>query len=56
MADCRADDTAGQARRAAAFGECTRGAKRYFFTCCGPVAIAQGPAAEEHGRHPVLPS
>ena len=31
MADCRADDTAGQTRRAAAFGECTRGAERIFY-------------------------
>ena len=44
MADCRADNTAGQTRRAAAFGECTPGAKRDFLR-----AVDRLHAAEEHG-------
>src|ERR1700745_2023253 len=56
MADCRADDTAGQTRRTAAFGECARGAKRDFLRPVDRLpmeGLAQGPAAEEHG--PRLP-
>ena len=52
MADCRADDTAGQTRRPAAFGECARGAKRDFLRPVDRLpmeSLAQGPAAEEHG-------
>ena len=53
MADCRADDTAGQTRRPAAFGECARGAKRDFLRPVDRLpmeSLAQGPAAEEHGH------
>ena len=49
MADCRADDTAGQTRRAAAFGECTRGAERDLLHPVDrlPMAgVTQGPAAQ----------
>src|ERR1700675_94914 len=48
----RADDPAGQARRAAARGECPRGAERHFLCAVDrlPVAgFAQGFAAQEHG-------
>ena len=52
MGDCGADDTTGQARRAATLGECTRGAERNLLRLVDwlPMeGLAQGPAAQEHG-------
>ena len=52
MGCCGADDSAGQARRAATLGECARGAERDFLCPVDRLpmeGLAQRPAAEEYG-------